>query len=227
MTAHREKLAISLDVDDLAVALGIAKAVEPWFGVAKVGFELFGAAGPPAVTALREMGFVVFLDLKLHDIPTTVGRAARVLGRLGVSYLNFHTLGGLDMLRAGVEGLTSGASEAGHTPPVALGVTVLTSDADATAETLAQRASLAAQAGCGGVVCAAGDIATIRAVAPGLIAVTPGLRLEGDPVHDQQRSATPREALDAGSSVLVVGRSVTAAPSPAEAAAAVAQTLVG
>ena len=102
--------------------------MQPWFGVAKVGFELYAEAGPDAFEALRDKGFRVFADLKLHDIPNTVGRAARVLGRRGVDFLNFHAAGGEAMLRAGVEGLAEGARDAGHARPVALAVTVLTSD---------------------------------------------------------------------------------------------------
>ena len=93
----------------------------PWFGVAKVGLELYSAAGPDAITALADLGFDVFADLKLHDIPTTVGRAARVLGALGARYLNVHAAGGAAMLRAGVEGLREGAAGAGLPEPVPLG----------------------------------------------------------------------------------------------------------
>ncbi len=124
----RDHLALALDVGDLDTALAVAQRVQPWFGVAKVGFELYAEAGPVAFQALRDKGFLVFADLKLHDIPTTVGRAARVLGRHGVDFLNFHAAGGEAMLRAGVEGLAEGAREAGHARPVALAVTVLTSD---------------------------------------------------------------------------------------------------
>ncbi len=104
----RDHLAIGLDVPSLDEALQLAGDVSPWFGVAKVGLELYSAAGPASVEPLRELGMRVFCDLKLHDIPTTVGRAARVLGRLGVTYLNFHAAGGVDMLRAGVEGVSEG-----------------------------------------------------------------------------------------------------------------------
>ena len=90
----RDRLAIALDVDDLAEAVRIAKDVKPHVGVAKVGLELYSAVGPDAITALVDLGFRVFADIKLHDIPTTVGRAARVFGALGVSYLNFHAAGG-------------------------------------------------------------------------------------------------------------------------------------
>src|ERR1700733_10864771 len=94
----RDRLALALDVDDLVAALRLAQRVRPWFGVAKVGLELFAAAGPEAVVALSGQGYRVFLDLKLHDIPTTVGRAARVLGALGVSYATVHTSGGRRMV---------------------------------------------------------------------------------------------------------------------------------
>src|SRR2546421_6157623 len=117
-TEVRDRLAVVLDVPDLDVAEQLAKEVAPWIGVAKVGFELFSAAGPEAIERMRALDLKVFADLKLYDIPTTVGRAARVLGRLGVHYLNFHAAGGVDMLRAAVEGLAEGARDAGHAPPV-------------------------------------------------------------------------------------------------------------
>ena len=120
-TDVRDRLALALDVDDLEAATRLVHDVQPWFGVAKVGLELFSAAGPDSITRLRETGVTVFADLKLHDIPTTVGRAARVLGRLGAGYVNFHGAGGVDMLRAGVDGLAVGAADAGHAAPIALG----------------------------------------------------------------------------------------------------------
>ncbi|HUQ38793.1 MAG TPA: orotidine-5'-phosphate decarboxylase [Acidimicrobiales bacterium] len=212
------RLAIVLDRDDLDDALELAEAVRPWFGVAKVGYELYAAAGPAAVVALRDIGYAVFLDLKLHDIPTTVGRGARVLGRLGVSYLNFHVQGGETMLRAGAEGLAQGAAEAGHPPPVPLGVTVLTSDAAAPG-LVAERAALALASGMGGVVCAATDIAEVKGVGPTLVTMVPGIREEGSNRDDQTRVATAREAIAAGADVLVVGRTVTAATDPVAAAA--------
>ena len=222
----REKLALVLDSDDLVAALRLADQLSPWFGVAKVGLELFSAAGPDAVASLTRMGFKVFLDLKLYDIPTTVHRSARVLGGLGASYLNLHAQGGLDMLRAGVEGLAEGSIEAGVEPAVALAVTVLTSDAGAPAHILGQRVRLARQAGCGGVVCAAADLAEVKAIAPELVTVVPGIRPAGVPHHDQARPATPEEALAGGADVLVVGRAVTAAQDPASAASALVSALV-
>ena len=110
----RRRLALVLDVDDLVVARRLGQTLRPWFGVAKVGLELFAAAGPDAIETMVELGYEVFVDLKLHDIPTTVNRASKVLGSLGASYATMHAFGGVDMLRAGVEGLKGGAAEIGR-----------------------------------------------------------------------------------------------------------------
>ena len=221
MTSPRDHLAIALDVDDLVEALRLARLLAPSFRVAKVGLELFSAAGPEAIGALNELGFEVFCDLKLHDIPTTVERAARVLGALGASYVTIHACGGEPMLRAGVEGLASGAAAAGLDPPVALGVTILTSEVDVSAHQVAHRVAAALEAGCGGLVCAAAEAADARLLAPRAEIVTPGIRTAGGPTHDQARPATPAAAIAAGADLLVVGRSVTAAPDPVAAAVAV------
>ena len=218
-TPLRSRLALALDVDDAVEAQRLAKELSPWFGVAKVGLELFSAAGPSVVQMLIDDGYRVFLDLKMADIPTTVRKAARVLGALGVSYLTLHAFAGPAVLRAGVEGLTEGADLAGLEVPSALAVTVLTSDADAPPHILAKRVSAAVEARCAGVVCAASDVAEAKQVAPRLLTVVPGLRPAGTPVHDQARAATPAEALAAGADILVIGRAVTAAPDRAAAAA--------
>src|SRR5437763_1934963 len=143
----RDRLAVALDVDDLVAALRIARDVRPWFGVAKVGLELFIASGPESIGALQQLGYKVFLDLKLDDIPTTVERAARIAGSLGVSYLTLHARGGVSNLRAGANGLSDGAHKAGLPPPVALGVTVLTSDDSAPPHILPQRAEFSVEEG--------------------------------------------------------------------------------
>lgn len=207
----REKLAIALDVDDLVLALRLGRQLKPYFGVAKVGLELYSAAGPEAIGALASLGYGVFLDLKLHDIPTTVGRAARVLGALGVSMVTMHAHGGVTMLEAGVEGLREGAGRAGLAEPWALAVTVLTSDADAPPHIMPKRVMLAAEAGCSGIVCAAADLKDAHAYAPRLKRVVPGIRPAGTDVHDQARAATPSAALSAGADLLVIGRAVTQA----------------
>jgi len=207
--AARDHLAIALDLPNLDEALQLAREVAPWFGVAKVGLELYSAAGPGAVEPLHDLGLRVFCDLKLHDIPTTVGRAARVLGRLGVSYLNFHAAGGVDMLRAGVEGVREGAQEAGRAVPVPLAVTVLTSDPDASA--FDGRLANAIESGCGGVVCSVQEIERVKRARKDFVTVVPGVRLEDGDTHDQARIGTPTQVAAAGADVLVVGRSVSAA----------------
>ena len=222
----RGTLALALDVDDLVAATRLGRELKPWFGVAKIGLELYSAAGPDAVGALRELGYDVFLDVKLHDIPNTVGKAARVLGALGVDYLTLHAFGGVDMLRAGVEGLAEGASNAGLEAPVALGVTVLTSDGGAPDHIVPQRVRVAAEAGCGGLVCAAKDLQDARTLAPRLIRVVPGIRPAGVDANDQANVATPGEAMAQGADVLVIGRAVTAAEDPAEAANAIVTDLL-
>jgi orotidine-5'-phosphate decarboxylase len=223
--ATRSRLALALDVDDLVAAVRLAKELKPWFGVAKVGLELFSAAGPPVFQELIDLGFEVFLDLKMADIPTTVNRAARVLGALGVSYLTFHAFTGPASLRAGVEGFTEGAERAGLPVPLALAVTILTSDADAPPHILAKRVAVAVDAGCAGVVCAATDVAEAKQLAPRLLAVVGGIRPAGAPAHDQLRAATPEEAIEAGADLLVVGRPITAAADRVAAAAALAASI--
>src|SRR3954451_8656783 len=224
-TDLRDKLAIALDVDDLVAALRIARDVRPWFGVAKIGLELFIASGPEALGALQQLGYKVFLDLKLDDIPTTVERAARIAGSLGVTYLTLHARGGVGNLRAGVNGLADGAHKAGLPPPVALGVTVLTSDDTAPEHILPQRVQYAVEAGCGGIVCAASDVTKAKEFAPSLLAVVPGIRPEGAETGDQRRAATPQMALDAGADLLVVGRPVTRAEDRVAAAAALVESM--
>lgn len=223
---YRSRLCVALDVDDLVEAQRIATAVQPWFGVAKVGLELYSAAGSDAIAVLTEMGFDVFLDLKLHDIPTTVGKAARVLGAYGARYLTLHAHGGVAMLRAGVDGLMEGAAAAGLPAPYALAVTVLTSDRDAPPHILPKRVKVALEGGCTGLVCAADDVREAHQLAPRLLTVVPGIRPLGSESHDQARPATPRAAIDLGADVLVVGRPITQAASPGRAAEELVASLV-
>lgn len=223
--AARDHLALALDVDDLVAAMRLARRLQPHFRVAKVGLELFSAVGPDTIGALTDLGYDVFLDLKLHDIPTTVEKAARVLGSLGVSYLTLHAHGGVPMLRAGVNGLAEGAANAGLEPPMALAVTVLTSDADAPPHIVPKRVMVAAEAGCGGIVCAASDLHDVHEYAPRLYRVSPGIRPAGADANDQRRTATPREALDAGADLMVIGRPVTLADDPVAAAEALVADL--
>ena len=233
----RDRLALALDVPDRAAAMALVERFGADFGVMKVGLELFLAEGPGVVRDIVSAGSRVFLDLKLHDIPNTVEHAARCAGELGVWLLTLHTQGGPEMLAAGARGLSDGAAtphrgagdaaastadaDPGRDAPIALGVTVLTSDADAPSEVLMDRARLAERAGCGGVVCAAPDLPVVTNTVPGMLRVVPGIRPAGAPSADQRRVATPASALAAGADVLVIGRAVTAAPDPDAAAAAI------
>ncbi len=223
--AVRNRLALVLDLDDMVEATRLAKEMRPWFGVAKVGLELYSAVGPDVIAPLRDLGYDVFVDLKLHDIPTTVHKASRVLGALGASYVTMHAFGGRDMLRAGDQGLREGAEAAGLSVPTSLAVTILTSDKDAPDHILGKRLTVAMEAGCGGVVCAAGDLEEARTFAPAMVKAVPGIRLAGDDANDQRRTATPGEAAAAGADLLVIGRTVTAAEDRPAAAAAVADAV--
>jgi orotidine-5'-phosphate decarboxylase len=221
----RNRLVLALDVDDLVEALRLGKRLQPYFATAKVGLELFSASGPDAVSAMADLGYDVFLDLKLHDIPTTVRKAARVIGAFGVSYLTLHARSGPVMLRAGVEGLAEGAERAGLPHPVALAVTVLTSDGDAPAHILGHRVAAAVEAGCGGLILAAADVHEAKQLAPRMLAVVPGIRMPSSDSHDQARPATPGDAVGLGADLLVIGRMVTEARDPVAAAAALTESL--
>lgn len=212
-------MALALDVDDLVLALRLARQLSPWFGVAKVGLELYAAAGPDAVGTMLDNGFDVFLDMKLHDIPSTVRRAAGVCGALGAGYLTMHAQGGSDMVAAGVEGFHEGARNAGLPEPTAVAITVLTSDADAPSHIVPNRLRLAVEAGCKAIVCSGADLKNVRELSPRTQRIVPGIRAAGAERHDQPLAVTPAEALEAGADLLVIGRAVTLADEPAAAAA--------
>ncbi|MBG00836.1 MAG: orotidine-5'-phosphate decarboxylase [Acidimicrobiaceae bacterium] len=213
----KNRLALALDVDDLVAGVRLARELQPYFGVLKIGLELYSAAGPEVIGTFQQMGYKIFLDLKLHDIPNTVHRAARVLGSLGVNYLTLHTAGGSEMVSAGVEGLLEGARNAGIGDPVALGVTILTSDSTSNEELMQDRILIAKDSGCRGLVCSAHDLHLVNKTAQDLITVVPGIRPSGVDSHDQKKVATPAQAINDGASVLVVGRAVTQAEDPIQA----------
>jgi len=231
----RERLVLALDFAELDAALAMAARLRRFFATVKVGLELFSAEGPLALDALLDEGFDVFLDLKLHDIPTTVGRAARRLGGYGASFLTVHAAGGEAMVRAAVEGFEEGWAAAvarGHPEPEPgaagiLAVTVLTSEPEAGDDLLAKRAQLAAGSGCVGVVCAVGDLPLVRLAAPSLLTAVPGIRLSGSGRDDQARSGEPAAAIRRGADLLVVGRTVTADPAPESAAARIEAEVLG
>lgn len=219
----RDRLALALDVGDLAAAEALARRLAPWFGIAKVGFELYAEAGPTAFARLGDLGLRVFADLKLYDIPTTVERAARAIARHRVDYLNFHAAGGVTMLRAAVAGCVEGARDAQRTTPITLAVTVLTSDPDTRA--FDARLACALDAGCDGVVCSASELEAVQRVSGGrLRSMVPGIRLGHDDAHDQVRIATPEDAFARGADWIVVGRAVTGAADPEQAAEEIARS---
>jgi orotidine-5'-phosphate decarboxylase len=222
MHPSRDSLALALDFDDEVVALQIARELAPWFGTAKVGLELFTGVGPSIIPELIDLGFKVFLDLKMVDIPNTVGKAAKVAGSLGASYLTMYAHGGPDMLRAGTEGMLEGADLAGLAEPIPLAITVLTSDGDAPEHILGSRLRTAMEGGCRGVVCAAADLAEVRLLAPRMVRVVPGIRPLNSANNDQARPATPSEAAAGGADLLVIGRAVMSADDRRAAAAAIA-----
>lgn len=207
--AVRDRLAIALDVDDLVEARRLAKELQPYFGVAKIGLELFSAVGPDIVGIIADYGFRVYLDVKLHDAPSTVERAGRVMGSIGVSYLTLHAFGGAPMLRAGVEGLNEGAARAGLDAPSAIAVTILTGDQEAPPYVLGNRVRAAIEGGCKGVTCSVADVREAKQLGPRLLAVVSGIRPSTEATESRDDTTTPEAAIEVGADLLVVGRAVT------------------
>lgn len=196
---------------------------EPLF--VKVGMEYYLQNGPQVISQLKEDGHSIFLDLKLHDIPTTVHKAMKGLARLGVDLVNVHAAGGVEMMKAAKEGLAEGAT--GEIPKL-IAVTQLTSTTEeqmkreqlipvALDQSVLHYAKLTKQAGLDGVVCSVHEAALLReSIGETFFKVTPGIRLVGGVAHDQNRIATPLQAKEAGSTHIVVGRAITGASNPLE-----------
>jgi orotidine-5'-phosphate decarboxylase len=224
------RLIVALDATDTTRATAWAAAVAPHCGMFKFGLEFFLANGPAGMRAIT--GRPVFLDLKLHDIPNTVAGAVRAVLPLAPRMLTVHAAGGAAMVTAARQA----ADAAGPSRPIILAVTVLTSlDAaalaatgvpDAPADQVLRLARLAMAAGADGLVCSPHEVALLRqALGSGPVLVVPGIRPAGSAAGDQARTMTPPEAISAGADWIVVGRPVTAAPDPAEAAAAIAASI--
>jgi len=229
------RLVVAFDTASREQAVAWAAALAGRVGMAKVGLELFTAAGPEVVREIAARGLPVFLDLKLHDIPNTVERAARTAAALGATLLTVHAGGGRDMLAAAVKGAAAGA---GGERPRVLAVTVLTSLDDAALDELglpggaAARvvawAELARRAGCDGVVCSPRELGELRRrLGPGFILLAPGIRPAGEAAGDQRRVATPAAAVADGADFIVVGRPITGAPDAVAAAAAIVEQMTG
>ena len=215
---------IALDFDSAEKTFEFLKAFEGNVNV-KVGMQLYYKEGPAVVARLKELGYDVFLDLKLHDIPNTVKSAMEVLASLGVDLTNVHSAGGKEMMEAALEGLDKG-TPAGQKPPALIGVTQLTSTDDRQVreeqlinatlrDSVLHYAQLTKYAGLDGVVCSVHEASIIAEVCGNdFFKVTPGIRLAGGGVHDQKRIATPEEARLTGSTHIVVGRAITGAVDP-------------
>jgi len=220
----RERLIVALDVSTAAEAQKLVQRVGDGAGIYKVGLQLFTAEGPSLVRELIHSGKRIFLDLKLHDIPNTVAHAVKSAAELGANMLTVHASGGAAMLRA--------ATEAAAGRINILGVTVLTSlnDEDMqeigisgrVSDQVLRMASLAQSAGCQGIVTSPREALMVRkSMGEGFAIVTPGVRPAGAETHDQQRTATPAQAIGNGASHIVVGRPITHAADPAQAAQAI------
>lgn len=225
----REKLIVALDVPSSGRALDIVDRLSDYVGVFKVGFELFVAEGPAVVQEIQKRNKKVFLDLKFHDIPNTVSRAAVVAARLGVYMFNLHASGGSEMMRRCREKVVDVCEKEGLTRPKIIGVTVLTSlNSDILKGDLAVQhgvrthvkvlASLALKAGLDGVVASPHEIAMIKQeCGRGFLVVTPGIRPSWVPPDDQMRTATPQQALRNGADYIVMGRGILKQEDPLKA----------
>lgn len=215
---------VALDVSSAAEARQVVQAIGDAATFYKIGKQLFTAEGPQVVRDLVSSGRKVFLDLKFHDIPNTVAGAVASAAALGVSMLNVHASGGSKMLKAAVA-----AAEQSSAKPTVLAVTVLTSLSDADLQEIGvsgnaltqvlRLGALARAAGCGGLVASAREAGELRReLGEGFAIVTPGVRPQGSDVDDQARVLTPRQAIAAGATHLVVGRPILQAADPAKAA---------
>ncbi|PLX86821.1 MAG: orotidine-5'-phosphate decarboxylase [Desulfuromonas sp.] len=229
MENARRRLIFALDVDDFSQAQAWVEQLHDKVGFFKIGKQLFTRCGPDVVRMVRERGGEVFLDLKYHDIPNTVAKAAIEACKLGVQMFNVHALGGLEMMQTTVREVDDYCAAHALQRPTLLAVTILTSSTEQTLhqvgidrpvdEMVPRLAALAKQAGFDGVVASPREVGLIRAVCGDDFAiVTPGVRPAFASLDDQKRVTTPADAIAAGASHLVVGRPISAANDPQQAA---------
>ncbi|MBS4031099.1 MAG: orotidine-5'-phosphate decarboxylase [Clostridiales bacterium] len=226
----REKIIVALDVDTENEAMRLVESLANYTGAFKVGLQLYNNTGPGIIKKIVDAGAKVFLDLKFHDIPNTAARAAEAVVGLGSFMFNVHASGGINMMKAVVQASHARAEKAGFLPPLLIGVTVLTSMSEqelhdevgasrSMQEQVVHLASLCQKAGLDGVVASAREIPWIRrACGESFLIVTPGIRPAWAATDDQTRIVTPKDALSAGADYLVIGRPLTAAADPGDAA---------
>ena len=229
-----EKIIVALDVENEKAALALVKKLKGKVGVFKVGKELFTAAGPSIVKKIQKLGGKVFLDLKFHDIPNTVGKAVAQATKLGVYMMTLHASGGVEMMEAAVSAAKENAPK--NKMPILLAVTVLTSLDDGAlkkigftsgAEDMVLRlAKMAKEAGVQGIVSSPKELKILRrALGPDMVLVTPGIRPAWSAAGDQKRITTPAQAVKDGCSFMVIGRPITAHKNPAASAKLIAKEI--
>lgn len=228
---------VALDYADAAAAERLLKELQGIPCYMKVGMQLFYAAGPSFVDGLKQRGYKVFLDVKMHDIPNTVKGGANSATKLGVDMFNVHVAGGSAMMEATMEGVAA-ALNAGQQKPTVIAVTQLTSTSLAVLnneigitgsveQAVIRYAELAQRAGLDGVVASPAEVEAIKAACGiGFQTVTPGIRPSGSALNDQSRIMTPREALNQGTDYMVIGRPITAAADPRAALEAIIEELI-
>lgn len=225
-----DRLIVALDVNSTDKARVLVAELEGAVTTFKIGLQLFSAAGPRFVEELASKGTRIFLDLKFHDIPNTVAMAAVEAAKLGVWMFNVHAAGGSEMMKTTAAKVDEFCAATGQSRPHIIAVTVLTSsDSKVLSETgidsgvedqVGRLAKLTAEAGLNGVVASAQEIGIVRSAVQneGFLIVTPGIRLENATFDDQKRVTTPATAISNGANHIVVGRPITGAPGPREAA---------
>jgi len=227
--AREERIIVALDVSSIEEVEALVDKLRPSVKIFKIGSELFTACGIRAVEVIRRKGCKVFLDLKYHDIPNTVMKAARSAAKQGIDIITVHALGGLEMMKKASQAAREEAARLQASPPLILGVTVLTSMdkkdlrsvgiSGSPDEEVIRLVGLAEKAGLDGVVASAREIESIRKNVKGdFLIVTPGIRPSWAGRSDQKRTATPKEAIEMGADYLVIGRPITAQEDPQAAA---------
>lgn len=225
----RERVIVAFDVNNKDSLIELAQKLKGHAKTVKIGMELYLSLGPEVIMVLKDFEYNIFLDLKLHDIPNTVGKTCYSLSKHGVDILNVHAAGGAEMLKAAKQGLIDGAKDSGNKPAKLIAVTQLTSTDQTTLnnelgitgsieQAVVNYAKLAHECELDGVVASAKEVEIIKeACGKVFLTVTPGIRPRGSAVGDQKRVVTPGDAFAMGTDYVVIGRPITQAQDPAKA----------